>query len=744
MSSLLPVPTPAARARDLMTAPPSDRRVDMSAKAFASSLAVARAEPARVDRVDGAAARSRAELPQQRAQVQSMMLSGAMKYAATRRTPTSSASGADAAGAARTSDAAADASRPGAPSLTAASAPVVLAADTPSNAAASAPAVLATDTPSDVAVVRAGAPHTDSLDASHPLAALRAQLREAMTVTSLPASVPAGRTRIDVVEAADMPAPVITDLTGTAAATVAALQLLATLPLPMKAAHVDAESTLPGGDATQDSDADDGMLQLDDSTPSHDDAKSPVLVEDHFDAPAAAIDTTTATTIAGATYVHLPAPTTSIATHATLVAPAHAPQAASGATSSHSAAPAAAIERADVHDVEKALAQLAPEFRARLQRVMDRMTSEYGHSVSVVETVRTQARQDALFAQGRTTDGPVVTWTTNSKHVTGLAADVMVDGMWNNPAGYAHLAIVAKQEGLRTLGARDPGHLELASESTVSADTLDALLGDLRGAPGDTARPLRADVHGEGRSDSQASVMARVANVAQVARVASVAEVARVATVAAPGASSRGAGSSNGGDAVSPLAVSGAMPMMTTDASMAPRVLAPTASVNMADRISQLMDIQATQSARPLSSVLLRMENANGLEDQIRIDTRGTAVDARLGVGTAQQAAAITDRLGELREALERRGLSADGVRAQAAPRATDSVHFSRTTAPGIELAGLRAASDSQSQGNTRDQSSRDQQQREAFTRAQDRHNPRSSTDDSRHRSRREQPEDRR
>ena len=725
MSSLLPVPTPAARARDLMTAPPSDRRVDMSAKAFASSLAVARAEPARVDRVDGAAARSRAESPQQRAQVQSMMLSGAMKYAATRRTPTSSASGADAARAARTSDAAADASRPGAPSLTAASAAVVLAADTPSN----------------VAVGRAGAPQTDSLDASHPLAALRAQLRAAMTVTSLPASVPAGGTSIDVVEAADMPAPVITDLTGTAAATVAALQLLATLPLPTKAAVMAAESTLPGGDATQDSDADDGMLQLDDSTPSHDDAKSPVLVEDHFDAPAAAIDTTTATTIAGATYVHLPAPTTSIATHATLVAPAHTPQAASGATSSHSAAPAAAIERADVHDVEKALAQLAPEFRARLQRVMDRMTSEYGHSVSVVETVRTQARQDALFAQGRTTDGPVVTWTTNSKHVTGLAADVMVDGMWNNPAGYAHLAIVAKQEGLRTLGARDPGHLELASESTVSAGTLDALLGDLRIATGDT---LRADVHGEGRSDSQASVMARVANVAQVARVASVAEVARVATVAAPGASSRGAGSSNGGDAVSPLAVSGAMPMMTTDASMAPRVLAPTASVNMADRISQLMDIQATQSARPLSSVLLRMENANGLEDQIRIDTRGTAVDARLGVGTAQQAAAITDRLGELREALERRGLSAEGVRAQAAPRATDSVHFSRTAAPGIELAGLRAASDSQAQGNTRDQSSRDQQQREAFTRAQDRHNPRSSTDDSRHRSRREQPEDRR
>ena len=97
-------------------------------------------------------------------------------------------------------------------------------------------------------------------------------------------------------------------------------------------------------------------------------------------------------------------------------------------------------------------------------------------------------------------------------------------------------------------------------------------------------------------------------------------------------------------------------------------------AVNMADRISHLMDLQATQAARPLNSVLLRMENVSGIDDQIRIDTRGTSVDARLGLGNAQQAAAITDRLGELREALERRGLTAEGVRIQApaALRAAD------------------------------------------------------------------------
>jgi len=722
MSSLLPVPTPAPRARDLTAAPAPDRRVDMSVKAFASSLAIARADDARTARADTAASRSRAETPQQRAQVQSMMLSGAMKYAATRGTPKSNAAGAEDAGTARANDAAATA--------------------TPTDAASAADAA-GLEAPTNPASGEAGAARTIAMGAVNPRAALRAQLRDAMTVASQPESVPASGLSVEVVEAANMPAVVIADLTGTAAATVAALQLLATLPLPAKSAVVDDESALAGGDA-QGSEAHDGMLQLDDSTSPHDDAKAPMLVEDHFDAPAAALDSTSATIIASSTYASRPMPASGTVTDAAPTGSAETPKAASTATSSRSAATASAIERADMHAVEKALAQLSPEFRDRLQRVMDRMKSEYGHSVSVVETVRSQARQDALFAQGRTTDGPIVTWTTNSKHVQGLAADVMVDGMWNNPAGYAHLAAVAKQEGLRTLGARDPGHLELAGEGAVAADTLDTLLGDLRGEHGDSARQLRADVNGDGRGDSQASMMARVANVAQVARVANVAEVARVATVAAPGAASRGAGSSTGGEAVSPLAVSGAMPMMTAEASMPARVLAPTASVNMADRISQLMDIQATQSARPLSSVLLRMENANGVEDQIRIDTRGTAVDARLGVGTAQQAAAITDRLGELREALERRGLSAEGVRAQAAPRATDSVNFSRATAPGIELAGLRAASDSQAQGGTRDQSSRDQQQREAFARAQDRHNSRASTDDSRHRSRREQPEDRR
>jgi peptidoglycan L-alanyl-D-glutamate endopeptidase CwlK len=44
---------------------------------------------------------------------------------------------------------------------------------------------------------------------------------------------------------------------------------------------------------------------------------------------------------------------------------------------------------------------------------------------SVLEGVRTKARQKALYAQGRTKKGPIVTWTLNSKHIEGKAVDLI-------------------------------------------------------------------------------------------------------------------------------------------------------------------------------------------------------------------------------------------------------------------------------------------------------------------------------
>lgn len=59
----------------------------------------------------------------------------------------------------------------------------------------------------------------------------------------------------------------------------------------------------------------------------------------------------------------------------------------------------------------------------------------------VIEGVRTQARQDELYAQGRTKPGTVVTWTRTSKHITGHAVDLgPVPLDWSNAAGFDAIA----------------------------------------------------------------------------------------------------------------------------------------------------------------------------------------------------------------------------------------------------------------------------------------------------------------
>jgi hypothetical protein len=98
---------------------------------------------------------------------------------------------------------------------------------------------------------------------------------------------------------------------------------------------------------------------------------------------------------------------------------------------------------------------LIPELRSRVQRVIDRMRHEYGHEVTIVETARSQERQDHLFDQGRSRPGAIVTWTRDSAHTHGAAADVIVDGSWENGLGFARLQEIAKEEGLRTLGMKD-------------------------------------------------------------------------------------------------------------------------------------------------------------------------------------------------------------------------------------------------------------------------------------------------
>lgn len=54
----------------------------------------------------------------------------------------------------------------------------------------------------------------------------------------------------------------------------------------------------------------------------------------------------------------------------------------------------------------------------------------------VIEGVRTVARQQQLFAQGRTTPGKIVTWTMKSKHIEGRAVDLLPVTGWDNLSSF--------------------------------------------------------------------------------------------------------------------------------------------------------------------------------------------------------------------------------------------------------------------------------------------------------------------
>jgi hypothetical protein len=213
--------------------------------------------------------------------------------------------------------------------------------------------------------------------------------------------------------------------------------------------------------------------------------------------------------------------------------------------------------------IHRGLGLVNAEFRGRLERVIERMESEFGYKVEIAETYRTQERQDALYAQGRTEPGQVVTWTRASNHTLGRAADLVIDGSYGDTVAYERLMRIAREEGLRTLGPRDPGHVELpAVSSRVSAQ-------DSAGASPVSARDVRAAViaratpsvasltgivpggselessasHNDARPVAQLASAQGVAQVAAVARVATVAQVAHVAMVGAQAAPAVHAGS---------------------------------------------------------------------------------------------------------------------------------------------------------------------------------------------------------
>lgn len=363
------------------------------------------------------------------------------------------------------------------------------------------------------------------------------------------------------------------------------------------------------------------------------------------------------------------------------------------------------VSRSGVPDpavVERDLDLLDPDFRGRLERVIARMEREHGHRVSIVETFRHQDRQNHLYEQGRTRSGEIVTWTRASNHTLGTAADVIIDGSYGNPTAYARLRLVAAQEGLNGLGARDPGHLELPSSARPSTADDAADAGPSRGVPNAEGRISARTTEGHPH--------ARIIPASELARPAPVAAVARVATVKAPrvaalAVTGRMAGStperhSPEGDRVpfptGSASASVAPSESTANPSSAPAgpdtprfttttepSVARTITSASAERIAHLLDLDSSTPLKPLHQVLLRLEGAVG-EDQIRVDLQGKSVGAMIDAGDHLTAERLDTQLGELRRALERQGLEAEGLRVRTRIRGETPILIG--TSAGAEL----------------------------------------------------------
>lgn len=83
-----------------------------------------------------------------------------------------------------------------------------------------------------------------------------------------------------------------------------------------------------------------------------------------------------------------------------------------------------------------------------LVRVMNRALQLSPYDFRITHGVRTQAEQDALYAQGRTKPGKIVTNTRSSRHIGGFAVDiaVLINGQvtWELKH-YAEVAVAVKK-----------------------------------------------------------------------------------------------------------------------------------------------------------------------------------------------------------------------------------------------------------------------------------------------------------
>lgn len=130
---------------------------------------------------------------------------------------------------------------------------------------------------------------------------------------------------------------------------------------------------------------------------------------------------------------------------------------------------------------ENRLTKVHPTLAAGVRTVIAALAAK-GITIEVVQGLRTFAEQDALFAQGRTKPGQVVTKARGgeSNHNYGLAVDLcpFVNGkpQWNDNAGFLKIGAEAAKVGLQWGGSWkkfiDKPHVQLGGLTVAQCQSL--------------------------------------------------------------------------------------------------------------------------------------------------------------------------------------------------------------------------------------------------------------------------------
>lgn len=100
---------------------------------------------------------------------------------------------------------------------------------------------------------------------------------------------------------------------------------------------------------------------------------------------------------------------------------------------------------------------LVPYVKDRVSNILNEMKS-IGFDPIVYEALRSKERQAWLYGIGRThsKNRKPVTWTMNSRHINGKAADIISKSKgWNNPKFYKALKRIANKYGMKVLKSEE-------------------------------------------------------------------------------------------------------------------------------------------------------------------------------------------------------------------------------------------------------------------------------------------------